>query len=134
MKKTALLIAVLSMFIDSPVMAEKQVEVTSTYELYGSCIDVIYEDETLTTSAYCKGFIQGAVNAHKYFTTYHNVPEKYCLPQAITEKELIKIFIKYVDEHRQVIEKPATSTLYYILDQEFPCPQSKSSKILYLYR
>lgn len=128
MKKSALLIVILSLFVASPVMAEEQIELATTSYLYSTCLDVVYKDETLATSAYCKAFIQGAVNAHTHLTSYHKFPRQYCLPSAISEKEIIRIFMKLVEENPNVIEKPAISTLYSGLNEAFPCAESPPSK------
>ena len=128
MKKLTLLLVAFSLFAASPVMAEEQIELATTYYLYGTCMDVAYQDDTLTTSSYCRAFIQGAVNAHKYLTSYYNFPNKYCLPVAISEKKIIGIFIKFFEENPNFIEKPAISTLYYALNEAFPCPGSQPSE------
>ena len=122
MKNSALLLVIVSLFVASSVMAEEQNELATTYYLYGTCMDVAYQDDTLTTSAYCKAFIQGAVNAHKHFTSYNKFPSQHCLTATISEKKLIGIFIKFVEENPNFTEKPAISTLYYALKEAFPYP------------
>jgi hypothetical protein len=57
MKKLTLLLVAVSLFVASPVMAEEQVEPETTFFLLGTCMDVVHQDETLTTSVYCKAFI-----------------------------------------------------------------------------
>ena len=126
MKKSALLIVAMFVFVASTVVAEEQIEDASTNYLYGNCMDFVYQDETLTTSAYCKAFIQGAINAHKHLSTHHQIPKHFCLPKTITEKKIINILIKFIDENPNFIEKPAIATLYYVLDETFPCPGSQS--------
>jgi len=128
MKKLTLLLVVLSLLVASPVMAQKQVEPVTTQYLYNSCMDVAYKDDTLTTSTYCRAFIQGAVNADKHLTSYYNFPKRYCLPAANVEKEIAGIFIKVAEENPIFFKKPAISTLYYALQNAFPCTESQLSK------
>ena len=128
MKKLALLLVVASLFVASPVMAEEQVESATTRHLYNACMDVVYDDDTLTTSTFCRAFIQGAVNSHKHLTSYYNFPKQYCLPVANVEKEIAGIFIKVVQENPIFFKKPAISALYYALQNAFPCPQSTPQK------
>ena len=64
MKKLTFLLVAVSLFVVSPLMAEEQVEPETTFYLLGTCMDVVHQDETLTTSVYCKAFIQGAITTH----------------------------------------------------------------------
>jgi len=128
MKKLTLLLVVVTSFVFSPVMAEEKVEPGTTYYLYGTCMDVVHQDDTLTTSAYCRAFIQGVVNTHKYYTTYYNFPAQYCLPVTISEKNIIGIFLKFIGENPSFIEKPAITTLHHALKEAFPCTESLPPK------
>ena len=104
MKELTLLLVAVSLFVASPVMAEEQVEPETTFFLLGTCMDVVHQDETLTTSAYCTAFIQGAINTHEYYTSYYNFPSQYCLPMAISERNIIGIFIKFVGAHPNLLK------------------------------
>ena len=126
MKKLTLLLVAVSLFVASPVMAEEQVEPETTFFLLGTCMDIVHQDETLTTSVYCTAFIQGAINTHKYYTSYYNFPSQYCLPMAISERDIIGIFVKFVREHPDFIEKPAITTLHHSLKNTFPCTEPES--------
>ena len=128
MKKLTLLLVAVSLFVASPVMAEEQVEPETTFYLLGTCMDIVHQDETLTTSVYCTAFIQGAINTHKYYTSYYNFPSQYCLPMAISERNIIGIFIKFVGAHPNFIEKPAITTLHHALKYTFPCNEPESPK------
>ena len=129
MKKLTLLLIAVSLFVASPVMAEEQqAELETTYYLLNACMDVAYQDDTLTTSAYCRAFIKGAVNTHKYYTSYYNFPKQYCLPKGLTEREIIGIFIKFVQVVPGVIDNPALATLHDALNNAFTCAEPESSK------
>ena len=125
-KKLTLLFVAVSLFVASPVMAEEQVGPETTYYLFGACIDAVYIDDTLTTSAYCRAFIKGAVNTHKYYTSNYNFPKQYCLPKALSEREIVVIFIKFVQVHPEFMEKPALATLNYALKNAFTCTEPES--------
>jgi len=128
MKKAVVLILPLFIIFTSPVMAEEQFDNASTGFLYGACMDFVYQDETLTTSAHCKAFIQGAINAHKHLTSHHKFPNQFCLPPAVSEKKVIRILLKFIEGNQNFINKPAILTLFYVLEETFPCAQSKSSR------
>ena len=128
MKKLTLLLIAVSLFVASPVMAEEQVEPGTTYYLYGACMDVVHQDDTLTTSAYCRAFIQGAVNTHKYYTSYYNFPSQYCMPMTISGRNIIGIFIKFVGKNPNFMEKPAISSLHHALQEAFPCTEPQPSQ------
>jgi hypothetical protein len=121
MKKLTLLLVAVSLFVVSPLMAEEQVERISTQYLYSTCMDVAYEDDTLTTSVYCKAFIQGALNAHDHFTSFHDFPSQCCLPKVISVKQIVGIFMKYINEHPNFLERPAMTTFDNALTEAFPC-------------
>ncbi|MFC1844111.1 Rap1a/Tai family immunity protein [Thermodesulfobacteriota bacterium] len=124
MKELTLLIVVFSLLIASSVMAKEQIKPTTTHYLYATCMDVAYEDDTLTTSTYCTAFIQGAIDAHNHFTSYHNFPSRCCLPKGISGKKIAGIFLKFVKENPNFLEKPAMTTLDNALNNAFPCPES----------
>lgn len=128
MKKLNLLLVAVSFFIASPVIAEEQVEPGTTYYLYGTCMDVVHQDDTLTSSVYCRAFIEGAVKTHKYYTSYYNFPSQYCLPMGISERNIIRIFIKFVGENPNFFKKPAITTLHHALKNAFPCTESQPLK------
>lgn len=111
-------------------MAEGPIELATTSYLYGACMDFVYQDDTLTTSSYCKAFIQGAVNAHKHLTSYHNIPSHFCLPEAVSDKQVVGILLKFIEENHNFIEKPAISTLYFVLEDNFPCIKTRPNQIL----
>ena len=118
----------MSIFVASSVMSEEWVESGSTYYLYGTCMDAVHQDATITTSVFCKAFIRGSVITHNYYTSYYNFPRQYCLPSGISEKKILGIFIKFVEENYNFIDKPAITTLHHALKQSFPCAESQASK------
>jgi len=128
MKKLTLILVAISLFMAFSVMAEEQVESETTFYLLGTCMDVVHQDETLTTSVYCKAFIQGAINTHKYYTSSYNFPRQYCLPGEISERNIIGIFVKFVGAHPNFIEKPAITTLHHALKYTYPCNEPESPK------
>lgn len=128
MKILTLLLVAVSLFAVSPVVAEEQVKSGTTHYLYGTCMDVVHQDDTLVTSANCKAFIQGAISAHKYYTSFYNFPSQYCLPGAISERKLIGVFIEFVEGNPNFIEKPAITTLHHALKNAFPCTDESDSE------
>ena len=83
----------MSIFAASSVMAEEWAEPGTTYYLYGTCMDVVRQDATMTTSVFCKAFVQGSVITHNYYTSYYNFPRQYCLPSGISERNLIILLL-----------------------------------------
>jgi hypothetical protein len=127
MKKLTLLLVAVSLFVASPAMAEEQrAELETTYYLFGACMDAVYQDDTLTTSAYCRAFIKGTVNTHKYYTSYYNFPKQYCLPKALSERKIVGIFIKFVQVHPEFMENSALATLHHALKNAFTCTEPES--------
>jgi len=128
MMKISLLIISLFLFTASPVLAEEQIDLAKASDLYATCMDGVYQSDILPTSAYCKAFIQGVVEEYKHITSDHNVPKQYCLPSAISVKELVGIYIKSIDDNPMFLDKSAVFTLNYALSDSFPCPTVQDSK------
>jgi len=126
MKELTFLMVAFFLFMASSAIAKEQIESATTHYLYASCMDVAYEDDTLTTSTYCKAFIQGAVAAHHHFTSYHNFPSRCCLPQEISVTKIARVFLEFVTENPNFLERPAMTTLDNALSKAFPCPESKT--------
>ena len=123
MKKLTLLLLVVFLFVASPVMGEEQFKPVSTHDLIGACLDAVYPDDTLTTKTFCLAFIQGAVSAHMLLTSSYNYPLKFCLPESIGVQKMVGIFLKYTREQPYFFEKPAILTLYYALNDAYPCSE-----------
>lgn len=126
--KIPLLIVALFLFVVSPVMADEKIESATTKYLHFVCMDVVYQDDTLPTSSYCKAFIQGVVDEHKLITSRQNVPEQYCLPSTVSVEKLARIFINFTEKNTMFLDKPAVFTLDYALRDAFPCPGAQSAK------
>ena len=119
--KIPLLMVTLFLFVASPVMAEEKIESVTTKYLHFVCLDVVFQDDTLPTSSYCKAFIQGVVDEHKLVTSNHNVPEQYCLPLTVSVEKLARVFTNFTDKNPMFLDKPAVFTLNYALRDAFPC-------------
>ena len=128
MKKIAFLFVAISLAVASPALGEEQLEPVTTYDLIGSCMDTVYQDETLTTKTFCSAFIRGAVDAHKFLSSSFNCPLNFCLPAEVNDKQMIGVLISYVREHPELSEKSAILTLYYAFNDAFPCPESQTSR------
>ena len=124
MKKLALLMVAFPLFVASPVMAQEQRETVTTNYLVSNCMDAAYQDDSLTTRTFCLAFIRGAVNAHMLLTSSYEVPLKFCLPGSIGEQKMAVIFLEYAREQPNFSDKPAILTLYYALNNTFPCIES----------
>jgi len=128
MKKFTLLLVVLSLFVASPVMAQKQVELETTKYLYDTCKNAGVKGANAYNAIFCRTFINGAMNAHVHLTSTYQLPRQYCLPMADVESKIAGIFTKYVEEHPQYLNKPAIFNLYYALHGAFPCLETEPSK------
>ena len=123
MKQFTLLLVVLSLFAASPVMAAEQFELETTRYLYDTCKNAGIRGANTYNAIYCRTFINGAMNAHVHLTSTYNFPRQYCLPLTNVEAKIAGIFMKYVEEHPQYLNKPAIINLYYALHGAFPCPE-----------
>ena len=123
MTRFTLLLVVLSLFVASPVTAQRQIELRSTKHLYDICKNSGNNGSFRYNTISCRSFIEGALNAHVHLTSSYMLPKQYCLPMTNVENKIAGIFIKYVEEHPQYLNKPAIFNLYYALHGAFPCPE-----------
>jgi len=131
MKKLALLFVAVSLFVASPVMAELGIYFTDGNSLQKNCIET--EKETTINNALpsglCLGYIRGVSDLHS--TLSRNLLPKplFCSPKNATAGQLVKIVIKFLNEHPEImLHEPASGLVLCALIEAFPCPDPEPSK------
>src|SRR5262249_52477584 len=69
-----------------------------------------------TQAGFCVGYMAGFAHA----TSSMSAPD-FCLPDSINLGEVVKAFLKYVDEHSQELRLSAKVTVPRALQQAYPC-------------
>lgn len=75
---------------------------------------------------FCFGFIDGANSAQQVWaasdrTNHRNHPMGYCFPDAVTNGQMLRVFVKYLDEHPQDLHEPAALLYIEAMRRAFPC-------------
>jgi Rap1a immunity proteins len=75
---------------------------------------------------FCAGFVEGVIDSQYMREAADsglgpsNIP-RYCIPQEATYDQIVKVFVKYLDEHPELLHKPACSLLIASWVKAFPC-------------
>ncbi|MGA7225461.1 MAG: Rap1a/Tai family immunity protein, partial [Candidatus Acidiferrales bacterium] len=75
---------------------------------------------------FCFGFIDGANSAHQVWaasdkTNHRNHAMSYCFPDSVTNGQMLRVFVKYLDEHPQDLHEPAALLYIEAMRRAFPC-------------
>jgi len=54
-------------------------------------------------------------------TAKRNRDLSFCLPDQVTNDQIIKIFVKYLDDHPEELHQPASLLLVTSMRKAFPC-------------
>jgi len=58
-------------------------------------------------------------------TVKRNPDLSFCMPATVTNDQIVKIFIKYLDEHPEELHQPASLLLATSLRKAFPCGHTR---------
>jgi len=111
-------------------------------ELYDDCKELMREMEANTpdekytlNSGICMGFIDGFDDMHVNMAyLLSGGSEKisdmrrnmiYCVPDGVTNKELVQNIFEYLDKHPDAKTKPAGSILLILLEEKYPCSMTQ---------
>lgn len=74
---------------------------------------------------YVSGFVDGVVagNGFAEGVTTRKVPEPFCRPDNVENGQLIKIVLKYIDNHPERAHLPTGALIMYALYEALPCPK-----------
>jgi len=123
MKKLALLLFFLIMFMASPVMAD-DIYVHGE-EILDACNNAIkYLDKTGEADSFqsgiCWGYLAGANDMHELMDHGEDAIH-HCKPEDKNISELAKAVVKYLKAHPEKIHNPAPMLVYDAYHEVFPC-------------
>ncbi len=129
MKKLALLIAVASMLIASPAMAEQMQTFKSGGNLQLDCSSLsapLKSETKLLLDATCLNYIKGVFDLHQTLVGGKKIDPQFCKPKEVDLGQLAKIVIEYIEANLEKTEITASSLILPALGEAFPCPESPS--------
>ncbi len=114
-------IAVMVFFATAPVFA---VETNRIYR--GS--DLLRDCQTVKEFGHrefllgCERYVVGVLDSYQVATVLLKPSIKaFCLPKGGTTDQMIKVVIKYLENHPEQLHLPAANVIYLALDDAFPC-------------
>ena len=124
MKKLTLLMLIVAMLMASPARA------FDGETLRGACNDVIKYQQNKTDKSVsrlnvgiCYGFISGVINNHKVMFKYRKVQKLFCTPENLSNAEIAKNYVKYLDAHPENLHMNGALLLDADLKEAYPCPK-----------
>jgi len=128
MRKTLVPLVAIFCFL-SLHLAEAQT--TTGEDVQSKCKQVIQGTPSFS-SGFCAGFVGGVMEAQTMWEVWEgkgtalrkNPDLSFCLPERVTNDQIIKIFVKHLDDHPEELHKPAALILVQSLRGTFPCKLS----------
>jgi len=102
--------------------------------LANACQDTETPPQTFNTTdrpfraGYCAGYISAATDwlqYVKYLAKSGNTSPTVCLPSNVQNGDLLKVLVKYANDHPEQLHVPAFIGLNLALSQAYPCPAKK---------
>ncbi|WP_421800798.1 Rap1a/Tai family immunity protein [Granulicella sibirica] len=92
----------------------------STFDLTETCRTSAHPDDA-SQFIRCANYIMGVVDAQAEGPTEKNPLNRYCLNNGITTVQLSKVFVKYSDDHPEMMNKATPFVLARAFAKAFPC-------------
>jgi hypothetical protein len=70
----------------------------------------------------CLGYIQGAADGFSLAMVDYGVAKRACLPKKATTDELIRVTLKFIDEHPEKLSNGGADVVWQALIASYPCP------------
>jgi len=129
MKKLTLLLFTFFLFMTSSIMAENVPYFKTGNELFDECREVLkQENKTDVAIGNCIGFIEGAADTHETLVDSFYIKPIFCLQQNIQSEQLVRIVLKNLAEHPELLNAPASHLVLNSLKEGFPCTESQHTK------
>jgi len=83
-------------------------------------------DSPSYASGVCIGFVSGVLESHTLWMVVDAAqkrthPTSFCIPDEVTETQILRVFLKYLDEHPEKLHYPAVVMLIESVRHAFPC-------------
>jgi hypothetical protein len=79
------------------------------------------DESQLMSSGYCMGYITGFMDGLRALDTVYRQPTPYCVPASVTTGQLIKVFLKYTDDHPEKLHYDSSMLMLAAITNAFPC-------------
>jgi hypothetical protein len=72
-------------------------------------------------TALCSGYIQGVVSTTYFFDESLKKEDKFCIPDNVTNGQLVRIVVKYLKDNPKLLNEPRVSLVWIALMDAYPC-------------
>jgi hypothetical protein len=131
MKKLTLLIAVASMLITSPAMAEQMQTFKSGSNLQLDCSSLsapLKSETKLLLDTTCLNYIKGVFDLHQTLVGSKIIKPQFCKPKDVDLGQLARTVLEYIETNHEKAEITASSLILPALSEAFPCNESPPPK------
>jgi len=105
-----------------------QAQTTTGNDLQGKCKDLMDTKSTgnIFGSGFCAGFLTAAIEDEAAWQASDAVKKQthflsFCIPDNGTNGQYLQVFVKYLDEHPEELNKSAIVLLREAFNKAFPC-------------
>ena len=74
----------------------------------------------------CGGYIEGIADAHNTFANTADMPPLWCDPPNVTFGQVIRVTLKFLDQHPEDLDQAASSLVSTAFQQAFSCTPSNT--------
>ena len=127
MKKTALLLIVVSILFASSVFAEQMQTFKSGSKLQLDCSGLsapFKSERKMLLDATCLNYIKGVFDLHQTLVGSRIIAPRFCKPADVDLGQLARTVIEYIEENQEKAEVTASSLIMHALGDAFPCTES----------
>ncbi len=90
-------------------------------ELLPKCEEFVTKTDHYFDSAICQAYIIGITDASITFVNWNNMEKDMCLPDNVGSRKLVRVVIKYLQEHPEDLHLSASSLVLNAFIKAFPC-------------
>ena len=130
MKKTALLLIVTSLLMVFPTIAAAD-HYSDGKLLQENCSEALKlfnsrEKADVFQAGSCLGYIRAANDMYEIMV--NNANRTICIPSGLDAKHLVMVVVKYLNEHPEKLQDPASASVYEAFQVYFPCSKPEPEK------
>ena len=71
----------------------------------------------------CLGYVLGAKDSFEFAAKVHHVTPDFCIPDGVTNGQVVKVVVKYLNNHPEDLHYSAESLVVYALGAAFRCAE-----------
>ena len=86
-----------------------------------NALDSDVSDDNSMTTGVCVGYIRAIYDQNLFEQAMYTRPQFFCIPQEASPKQVIRVVVKYLEDHPEELHRPAYWPVSIALPAAFPC-------------